>query len=121
MPRRIIWGCVSPVMTFGPISERSGASMARETYRVLLVALLLVGCTQEAPPLPPVPAAPEDLSTWSVPELVQPLRPETLCPQGATGPQCPQQPQRKPTAAEKVYDFALGETYQASVAVGTPL
>ena len=95
--------------------------MLSEICKALLAALLLAGCTQEAPPLPPVPAPPEDLSTWAVPELVQPQRPETFCLQGATGPQCPQQPQRKPTTAEKVYDFVLGETYQASVAVGTPL
>ena len=86
--------------------------MSREILGALAVALLLVGCTQEAPPLPPVPAPPEDLSTWAVPELVQPQR---------AGAVQATMPERKPTAAEKVYDFAPGDTYQALVAVGTPL
>jgi hypothetical protein len=36
--------------------------------------VLLLGCEKEVV-LPPVPPPPEDLSTWSVPELVQPPPP----------------------------------------------
>ena len=43
---------------------------------VLIVLVWLVGCAHEEPAPPPVPLAPEDLSTWSVPELVQPPAPE---------------------------------------------
>jgi len=60
---------------------------------VLLIGLL--GCTQEAPVPPPVPAAPDDLSTWSVPQLVQPP-PEAVVPATST-------PEAKPTPAEQVY------------------
>src|SRR5262245_28132403 len=72
---------------------------------------LLVGCAHEEP-LPPVLPPPEDLSTWSVPELVQPPRPSATVPQSVDP---------KPTAAEKVYDFAPGGTYQAPVMVAFPL
>jgi type IV secretory pathway VirB9-like protein len=76
------------------------------------LTLLILGCTQEAPPLPPVPPPPEDLSLWAVPELVQP--PRQVAPH-------PPLREPKPTAAEKIYDFTPGGTYQAPVAVGTPL
>jgi type IV secretory pathway VirB9-like protein len=79
---------------------------------VVLAALLCWGCTQEAPPPEATPPPPEDLSTWSVPALVQqstPLR------QGAVIEE------HKPTSAEKVYDFAPGSTYLAPVMVGFPL
>jgi len=78
---------------------------------VLLSLALLWGCTKEEPP-PPVPPAPEDLSTWTVPELVQPPPPAAPVTPGGND---------KPTAAEKVYEFASGGTYKALVAVGTPL
>src|SRR5215470_18489822 len=82
-------------------------------YAVLTIGLLglLVGCTKEEPP-PPVPPPPEDLSTWTVPELVQPPKPEALPP--PTG-------DAKPTAAEKVYAYAPGTPYQVQVPVGWPL
>jgi len=38
---------------------------------MLAVLVALLGCEKEVQ-LPPVPPPPEDLSTWSVPELVQP-------------------------------------------------
>ena len=77
----------------------------------LVCVVLLSGCTPhvEAPPgLPP----PEDLSTWSVPELVQPPKPDPLS--GPPG-------EAKPTAAEKVYAFTPGTPYQVQVPVGWPL
>ena len=78
---------------------------------VIVGICLLVGCTKEEPP-PPVPPPPEDLSTWTVPELVQPPKPEALPP--PTG-------DAKPTAAEKVYAYAPGTPYQVQVPVGWPL
>src|SRR6266851_1482206 len=77
----------------------------------LLVCLLAVSCTHEEPP-PPVPPPPEDLSTWTVPELVQPPRPEV-----STSPPA----ETKPTAAEKVYAYTPGTPYQVQVPVGWPL
>src|SRR6266704_3071089 len=79
----------------------------------LVVCLLVVGCTHEDPP-PPVPPPPEDLSTWTVPELVQPLKPEP--PALGDAPV-----DAKPTAAEKVYPYAPGTPYQVQVPVGWPL
>ncbi|HSX78178.1 MAG TPA: hypothetical protein VLQ80_06360 [Candidatus Saccharimonadia bacterium] len=77
----------------------------------LAVGLFAVGCAHEEPP-PPVPLPPEDLSTWSVPELVQPLNPESPTPPPL---------ETKPTAAEKVYPYAPGTPYQVQVPVGWPL
>jgi type IV secretion system protein VirB9 len=74
---------------------------------------LLVSCQKEEP-LPPVPPPPEDLSTWSVPELVQPPPPEALPAQVAP-------PQEKTTPAEQVLDFAAGTTFRLTVPVGAPL
>ncbi len=79
----------------------------------LLVWLLVVGCTQTAPP-PSVPPPPEDLSTWAVPALVQPLAPEPPALSGAPV-------DATPTAAEKVYPYAPGTPYQVQVPVGWPL
>src|SRR5713101_4448638 len=79
----------------------------------LVVWLLVVSCTQTAPP-PPVPPPPEDLSTWTVPALVQPLTPEPPALSGAAG-------DAKPTAAEKVSPYAPGTPYQVQVPVGWPL
>jgi type IV secretion system protein VirB9 len=81
----------------------------------LIVALglvLLGGCSHEQPP-PPVPPPPEDLSLWSVPELVQAPAPEE------PKPSTPREPQ--PTAAEKILDFQAGTTYDLAVSVGAPL
>jgi type IV secretory pathway VirB9-like protein len=76
-----------------------------------LVTLLAAGCDQhtEAPPVPPPP---ENLSTWAVPELVQPppVPPKPVAPVD-----------EKPGAAEKVYDFVPGTTYTAAVPLGGPL
>src|SRR5215467_7092779 len=79
----------------------------------LIVRLLwMAGCQPhiEAPP-PPAPP-PEDLSTWTVPALVQPPAP---------APQAPAPREEKPTAAEKVYPYAPGMPYTVQVPVGWPL
>src|SRR5882762_5642623 len=68
-------------------------SMRYPSVMVCVMVALLVGCHKEEP-LPPVPAPPEDLSTWSVPELVQPPPPETPVAQAP--------PQEKTTPAEQV-------------------
>jgi P-type conjugative transfer protein TrbG len=79
---------------------------------MLAVLVALLGCEKEVQ-LPPVPPPSEDLSTWSVPELVQPPAPETPAPAVA--------PQEKPTPAEQVLDFAAGTTFTLTVPVGAPL
>src|SRR5712691_10527856 len=79
----------------------------------LVVWLLVVSCTQTAPS-PPVPPPPEDLSTWTVPALVQPLKPEPPALRGAPV-------EAKPTAAEIVYPYTPGTPYQVQVPVGWPL
>src|SRR5437773_11257510 len=80
---------------------------------VLSLLLLSLGCAAKEEPLPPVPAPPEDLSTWSVPELVQPPPPETPVAQAP--------PQEKTTPAEQVLAFAPGMTFALTVSVGAPL
>src|SRR5215831_9518190 len=85
--------------------------MAVRRLAMVVGMVLLVSCAHEEPP-PPVPPPPEDLSTWTVPELVQPPRPETPVPAPA---------EAKPTAAEKVYAYAPGTPYQVDVPVGWPL
>ena len=77
----------------------------------LLLLMVLLGCTHDEAP-PPVPPPPEDLSTWSVPALVQPPPPV---------PQRAAPAEDKPTAAEKVYAFTPGATYAVNVPVGWPL
>jgi P-type conjugative transfer protein TrbG len=85
----------------------------RRCIPLLLLLMCLCGCHHTEEPLPPVPPAPEDLSTWSVPELVQPPPSETPPPASA--------PQEKTTPAEQVLDFAVGTTFRLTVAVGAPL
>ena len=66
---------------------------------IVLVMIALLGCAAKEPEIPPVPPPPEDLSVWTLPELVQPpSMPEIPTHQGDD----------KPTAAEKVYDFVRG-------------
>jgi|SRR6266702_331057 len=77
---------------------------------IIVLGMLLLGCTHEDA-VPPVPPPPEDLSTWTVPELVQPPPSETP---GMPG-------EAKPTAAEKVYAYIAGTPYQVQVSVGWPL
>ena len=78
----------------------------------LLVLLLLLGCAK-TPELPAVPPPPEDLSTWSVPALVQ--------PPPASEPEQPAPAPEKSTPAEQVYPFAPGTTFAVTVPVGWPL
>src|SRR5262245_58763887 len=96
------------------ISVPEETAQMRNTLLCIALALWLVRCTQEAPPPPPVPPAPEDLSTWSVPDLVQ-------APVHRPLPTMPKPVERKPTPAEKVYDFVIGGTYQVPVMMGFPL
>jgi type IV secretion system protein VirB9 len=79
---------------------------------MLVVCLLVVGCTHEEPP-PPGPPPPEDLSTWVVPELVQPPQED--------GAATVEPASEKPTAAEKVYAFVSGTTFAVQVALAAPL
>jgi hypothetical protein len=79
---------------------------------LMLLVLVLLGCHHEEP-LPPVPAPPEDLSTWSVPELVQPS------PDPASAASEPAA--EKPTPAEQVYTYAPGATFAVRVPTNTPL
>src|SRR5262249_52854339 len=83
-------------------------------WLLLLLILLAGGCTKEAP-LPSVPAPPEDLSQWSVPELVQPP-PEPPPVVAVIAP-----PPAKPLATEKVYAYTPGGTFAVQVATNTPL
>jgi type IV secretory pathway VirB9-like protein len=72
--------------------------------------VLVLGC-EHATEMPAVPP-PEDLSTWSVPELVQ-LPPDAAPP--------PEPAAEKPTTAERVYTFLSGTTFAVTVPVGWPL
>jgi P-type conjugative transfer protein TrbG len=81
---------------------------------VLGLAAFAVGCAHEDTP-PPVPPAPEDLSTWAVPALVQPP------PSPPVEPPAPVIKKEKPTPAEHVYDFTPGATFALTVPVGVPL
>src|ERR1700704_290116 len=85
--------------------------MKRWSLALILVALL--GCEHQEP-LPPVPAPPEDLSTWSVPELVQPETqpaPEALPPAA----------KEKASAGEHIHDYSPSATYTVTVATSVPL
>src|SRR2546427_9245757 len=77
---------------------------------IIILVSILLGCTHEDA-VPPVPPPPEDLSTWTVPELVQPPPSVTADALGDA----------KPTAAEKVYAYTPGTPYQVQVSVGWPL
>ena len=81
---------------------------------IVLVGILLVGCHKDET-LPPVPPPPEDLSTWSVPALVQPPA-EPPAVMAVIEPH-----EAKPTPAEKVYPYAPGTTFAVQVSTSTPL
>jgi type IV secretory pathway VirB9-like protein len=84
------------------------------TLALTLVVCLLLGggCQQGPPPEPPAAPPPEDLSQWTVPELVQLEAQKPL----------PQVPWPRPaTEAEKVYKYAPGGVYKVSVALDAPL
>jgi type IV secretory pathway VirB9-like protein len=80
-------------------------------WPLVLGVCLVTGCQTGEPPPPPVVPMVEDLSTWSVPELVQPgPRPSSV-----------QSPKVPAGAAEKVYDYAPGVAVEVPVALGQPL
>jgi len=82
-------------------------------YAVMLGLVLLVGCAHEEPAPPPVPPPPDDLSTWSVPALVQPPPVVEESPK-------PVSPE-KPNPAEQVLDFTPGTPYTLTVGMTAPL
>jgi type IV secretion system protein VirB9 len=90
----------------------------RYPWRAVLITLLTLlttgGCQpKEAPELPVAPPT-EDLSTWTVPTLVQP-------PPRQPHPQ-PVRPVNLPAGPdEKVYKFIPGKAVEAVVATGIPL
>src|SRR2546422_11168519 len=79
---------------------------------VLMWIALLVACAHEPPP-PPRPAPPEDLPTWSLPELVQPPADAASASAEPAG--------EKPTPAEQVYTYTPGATFAVRVPTQTPL
>src|SRR5437773_8248690 len=95
------------------VSPCTRTERAMTCWLVVLLLLMMLGCAHHEPP-PPVPPPPEDLSTWSVPELVQP-------PPPAPPPVPPGVEKDKPTAAERVYDFLPGTTFTVSIATAVPL
>jgi type IV secretory pathway VirB9-like protein len=76
---------------------------------------LLAGCTLSEPPPPPTAPAAEDLSTWTVPEMVPAPAPPRPKP-----PPPPEKP-APPTPAEKVYKYVDGGVYTVPVSVGAYL
>jgi hypothetical protein len=78
---------------------------------MLLALVLLSGCQKEEP-LPPTAPPPEDLSTWMVPELVQPERPL---------PELVKPVKLPAGTSEKVYDYKPGVAVEVPVAIGFPL
>jgi hypothetical protein len=81
---------------------------------LLLLTCLLLGCEPKNPPEPPVAPPAEDLSTWTVPTLVQPPARQPL-PQAVRPVNLPAGPD------EKVYKFIPGKAVEALVATGIPL
>jgi len=78
----------------------------------LAFLVLLLGCAHHDEPAPPVPPAPEDLSTWTVPQLVQPQAEALPAPEPVAA---------KPTAAEQVLAYTPGTTFALTVPVSAPL
>ena len=74
---------------------------------------LVSGCVPQAPAPEAHPPMAEDLSHWSVPALVQPAKRVSPLPHALDS--------RKPTAEEKVFDYAPGTTFKIPVTVGLPL
>lgn len=84
-----------------------------QVWPLMLGVCLVTGCQTGEPLPPPVVPMVEDLSTWSLPELVQPE------------PRAPASPQRAGKvpagSAEKVVDYAPGVAVEVPVALGQPL
>jgi P-type conjugative transfer protein TrbG len=90
------------------------ASWVPRALMLLGLLALLSGCQPSEEPIPPTIPPPEDLSTWTVPELVQPEH-RKAHPQAA-------RPAKVPAgAAEKVYDYKPGVAVEAPVPIGMPL
>src|SRR2546421_66492 len=83
-----------------PTREHEETGMGR--WGALLIVVLMLSC-EKTPEVPVVPPPPEDLSTWAVPQLVQPPAPEAPPP--------PASVPEKSTPAEQVYTFAPGTTF----------
>jgi type IV secretion system protein TrbG len=77
-----------------------------------LLCALWVGCAAKEEPLPPLPPMPEDLSTWTVPELVQPPRPD---------PQAALAQIRPATKEEQLVEFKEGVSTTVLVPTNSPL
>lgn len=71
--------------------------------------LIVLGCATQPTQAPPVPPVPEDLSTWATPAILATTKPTKALEE------------RKPTAAERVYDYTPGTTYAIDVPVGMPV
>src|SRR6266404_1942540 len=82
-------------------------------WSLMLLLLALLGCEHQEP-LPPMAPPPEDLSTWTVPELVQPLTPPASEVVSTIG-------KEKASAGEHIYDYTPSTTYTVSVATSVPL
>jgi type IV secretory pathway VirB9-like protein len=78
----------------------------------VFVLLLLTSCAAKDEPLPWVPPAPEDLSTWSAPSLV-PLPPVPDTPP-------PPAPVRAAAPNEILYDYQVSREYEVPVPLGWP-
>jgi type IV secretion system protein TrbG len=79
---------------------------------LLLLSLGSLGCAAKEEPLPPVPPMAEDLSTWSVPELVQPPK-VTLVAQ--------HEAERPATKEEYVVDYLPGTSTKITVGTDGPV
>jgi type IV secretory pathway VirB9-like protein len=86
----------------------------RPVMITLLALLAAWGCEPKEAPEPPVAPPAEDLSTWTVPTIVQPA-PHKAPPQAV-------RPVNRPAGPdEKVYKFIPGKAVEALVATGIPL
>jgi type IV secretory pathway VirB9-like protein len=92
------------------VAKESKAMTLARLAVMLLVWLALAGCATKDETLPPVPPMPEDLSVWTVPELVQPDDAQRLAER-----------KRPATAAETVYDYVPGGVYKLVVGLDAPL
>lgn len=79
---------------------------------VLLACVFWVGCAAKEEPLPPLPPSPEDLSTWSVPELVQPPK---------VDPALQLAYDRPATKEEQLVEYKPGISTRVLVATDSPL
>jgi type IV secretory pathway VirB9-like protein len=76
----------------------------------VLLCALWTGCAHKEEGLPPLPPMPEDLSTWTVPELVQPPRPDPTATKV-----------RPATKEEQLVEFKEGVSTTVLVPTNAPL